>query len=1257
MGETMIKRLSVRGAVRALRSKALSLVLSGALVCAMVPSSAFAVVQGDALTGQQAGVSMNAASEQEPSSAASDRRENDARKAAADAPSESSGKEGSEGQAAAEGAESADCTESDRNFDDPSAADAQAGVAIAEEEVTSRVASEAEATFEVDHQTSSASEEREEKLMLLAAQSGGSFILPASSAELDPGTYVVSANISMLTPLGFPGYTTNPSNPEGIGGKPGIPSAYVSNNAKLVVGRDGTRTLTVDLVNPVFTVQKVESSAGVTVEKVVTCPIEKKNGDDKYNKENLAPITTRISQLTLKLNNWSGSYQFAGWKVYATTLTRFFPDPGMPNIKSLDLSVDLARAQKQVEGDFQKTYSDPATGISVKVFADEGASTISQLQNANLEAMKVESGADHDAVSFGLAQHYSSMPRADHYRIDLVSGGQKVEFDGKTRAEVTISSSESGLTVYRFARGALSKIDSTFGSGTVGFSASGLGDFVFVGQSNPAPFPFSRTVYDSSIGASMTYSTDGSVEDQRIEPNDHSMSGIQKLEPYVTDLEGVFSSDAPPSSFLTKAEEAAENDGAAVPCRARGAYAMAMAVGRKAFRFEVGANLFYDHPGMPPYTFKAGINPLSAAVPVSSDDAVVYAVCGTAGGTAKAAKRLNARVAGGYAQISLNDAEVQIPNLTDSMWRAATGFDGVATGRLTPDSEVAYLVVVESAATPVDKPTAATGLVYNGKEQVGVKDGEGYDLVSSRATNVGTYTTIATLKKGYVWSDGTTDPVVLTWSIAAANKELSSGTYVVTANLSMPGEFNPLIKGLTVYANSPNNPFGPTIDENDPAEVVGEVPSKPLAMNARLIIAADGTRTLVLPIKNPIFTTQSLGTSDRLSNVRTERVKPTAGGGDWSGSYNKRVDRIHMMSAELPAGQAAGIATFDFKGSAMYAVPLDRELRPAGDTALQLTVDYDSLSRVSDSTDLPAFAKGGGNSGGTGNTDNTGGGGNAGSGSGSGYNAGGGSNGGGNGGSTGFDVGDRISTADGHLAAGTYTVSANIWVNKDEAGLPLSPHFTNASFPPSLSVFKNATLTVESDGHAYVKIPIVIQSRIMHVLSISGLNIVSSTRNGEGGLTSITVDLGILKDARTITKTATANIRLGSLASTIIGGPTERTWGVTFEVVFNGAPTQTGGVLPKAVLDIINAQGSDGTDASGREKADAAAADALAALDETLGAKQAWAHSLDGQVEESSSESSSAPDPLVVVPIVLAAIAALAGASAAVHARRKKGIS
>ena len=119
----------------------------------------------------------------------------------------------------------------------------------------------------------------------------------------------------------------------------------------------------------------------------------------------------------------------------------------------------------------------------------------------------------------------------------------------------------------------------------------------------------------------------------------------------------------------------------------------------------------------------------------------------------------------------------------------------------------------------------------------------------------------------------------------------------------------------------------------------------------------------------------------------------------------------------------------------------------------------------------------------------------------------------------------------------------------------------------------------------------------MQVLSLSGLNIVSQSYSGEG-LSSITVDLGILSGTDTITKNVTANIRLGTLAKTIIGGAENRTWACTFQVVFNGSPTSSGGgTVPKTVQAILDAQGSDGRNANADENAQNAADAALAALD------------------------------------------------------------
>lgn len=132
---------------------------------------------------------------------------------------------------------------------------------------------------------------------------------------------------------------------------------------------------------------------------------------------------------------------------------------------------------------------------------------------------------------------------------------------------------------------------------------------------------------------------------------------------------------------------------------------------------------------------------------------------------------------------------------------------------------------------------------------------------------------------------------------------------------------------------------------------------------------------------------------------------------------------------------------------------------------------------------------------------------------------------------------------------GIYTVSANIWFKKEDSGLPMNPHITSDIFPPKDPVVDNATLTIDSDLHATVEIPILIKSRIMNIKEIEGLNIVDSTRNDDGYLTSITVDLGTIEyQNEVITQTCNIFLDMGDLAMTISGFDKEQQWPATFQV-------------------------------------------------------------------------------------------------------------
>ena len=73
-----------------------------------------------------------------------------------------------------------------------------------------------------------------------------------------------------------------------------------------------------------------------------------------------------------------------------------------------------------------------------------------------------------------------------------------------------------------------------------------------------------------------------------------------------------------------------------------------------------------------------------------------------------------------------------------------------------------------NALTGVDAPTAATGLFYNGETQTGVSASTGFTLTGNTGKDVKTYTAVATLESGYIWSDGTTEPKAIEWTITAS---------------------------------------------------------------------------------------------------------------------------------------------------------------------------------------------------------------------------------------------------------------------------------------------------------------------------------------------------------------------------------------------------------------------------------------------------------------------------------------------------------
>ena len=524
-----------------------------------------------------------------------------------------------------------------------------------------------------------------------------------------------------------------------------------------------------------------------------------------------------------------------------------------------------------------------------------------------------------------------------------------------------------------------------------------------------------------------------------------------------------------------------------------------------------------------------------------------------------------------------------------------------------------------------ETPAANIDLVYNGKTQTGVDSGDGYTLTDATAKDAGTYTATATLKDGYVWSDGTTAPKTITYTIAKAkltatyagetvvegatpayavnvtgfvNGEtvltaegfkapsvsavasgklvagesfeltpaggaaknysyiyvagtlkvvepadtgaIAPGTYQITANLYVPGELNTVL-GKNAYLTNASTPI-----------TDGNAPLTPVSDNAKLVVRDDGSRVLVIPVVNPVFTLQSV------SDGANVKVLGSVRGNDVTGSTQVK-DRITELYVEL--GDDSG--SYQLGACTEYPTLLEQQWN----VPLRISADFSSLKKLSSTATItiPGQNKGdngsnsgdnnqggdnNGNQGNNGSADNNGTNGDQNNNGTNSDNTNGGQN--GNQGTTG-----NSDNSDGsyRLSAGTYTVTANIWLSDRSAtGLPLMPYLTSGEFPPMNPVTGNATLTVDETGHATLYVPIVIQSKVMTVSGISGLDIIGVDYAG-GYVSGVTVDLGTITDmSGVITRSCSATIVMGSLASTISGITGSHTWPATFQVVFTGVP-------------------------------------------------------------------------------------------------------
>lgn len=91
--------------------------------------------------------------------------------------------------------------------------------------------------------------------------------------------------------------------------------------------------------------------------------------------------------------------------------------------------------------------------------------------------------------------------------------------------------------------------------------------------------------------------------------------------------------------------------------------------------------------------------------------------------------------------------------------------------------------------TAIPTPSVTSGLVYNGKKQIGVSVGDGYTVQGGTATNAGNYTAAVTPAREYMWDNGTCKALELNWAIkpaAVSSVVLSKTSFVYTGKVQKP---------------------------------------------------------------------------------------------------------------------------------------------------------------------------------------------------------------------------------------------------------------------------------------------------------------------------------------------------------------------------------------------------------------------------------------------------------------------------------------
>jgi len=665
---------------------------------------------------------------------------------------------------------------------------------------------------------------------------------PGDPDEMKAGTYRITANLYLPGELntelpGVTAYLTNPNNPLGIGGHTGIPDTPAADNATLVVGTDGSQTIILDVVNPVFTLQHIEDGTNARIAGQV-------RDHAIYSGNTGVSRNGRITQLYIVLDDASGTYEFPDSVEFPTLLEVDWHVP-------LKLGVDFENAVK-ISDNTEVNLPDP-TGEpepeNHEVVVTPGTPEINVNVPAGVTDATVNVAALLGAPAGGKVS--ATLPELNISANTSVST-EPVTVSIPTGTVVSAPEGWNGIINAPTVR-ANNSITVTPDSG----KSVTVNAVIEVG-SNDVPLIFDRAVrilIPGQAGKDAGYSRGGVFTKITHVLSADSQSAGDALAPgsdgkiAVGDDLVIWTKHF--TSFIAYTQTQLSGDGGG------GTPSPGGTTGFEPGTHIVTANIFLKKEDT-----KLPVNPhLTSGVfppkdPATHNATLIVAADGTA--------KLN----------------VPIP-ITVMTLNSVSGLDLL-------DMEKDGSGAIKSLTINLGKLSGTEKVIRKGLN-VSVTLSELAQSVSGLAPNQNWPATFELYLVGAPTSDSPgfswEDYVKQTGQLLGMPGQLKAGTYRITANLYLPGELNTQLPGVTAYLTNPNNPLG----------IGGHkgIPDTPATANATLVVGADGLQTIILDVVNPVFTLQKIKDGANVHIVGQVRDDASYSG-NTGVSRNGRITKLYM---------------------------------------------------------------------------------------------------------------------------------------------------------------------------------------------------------------------------------------------------------------------------------------------------------------------------------------------------------------------------